>query len=128
MEKYENLVRLQKLKENGTLSNAEFEAEKQKILNNSKVIKTKNGKARILFILFAIGTIISIIISILYFYWQSTLWFDVWVQNDRNMTMVDIITNIFVGSLILFWGATIILLIIGIALKIKEKGGIKIVN
>lgn len=128
MEKYEKLARLQKLKEDGTLSNAEFEAEKQKILNNSKVVKTKNGTAKILFILFAIGTIISIIISILYFYWQSTLWFDVWVQNDRNMTMVDIITNIFVGNLILFWGATIILLIIGIALKIKEKGGIKIVN
>ena len=37
MEKYAELERLQKLKENGTLNNAEFEAEKQKILNETGI-------------------------------------------------------------------------------------------
>ena len=133
MEKYEELERLQKLKENGTLNNAEFELEKQKILSKDDV-KIKEGKTynkgltKIFFILFGVSVVVSIILSIIYFYWQSALWFDVWIQNGKNMTMIDIITNIFIVSLILFWGTTIVLLIIGTLLRIKEKGGIKIVD
>ena len=133
MEKYEELERLQKLKENGTLNNAEFELEKQKILSKDDVKikegkKYKKGLAKILFILFGVSVVVSMILSIIYFYWQSALWFDVWIQNGKNMTMIDIITNIFIVSLILFWGTTIVLLIIGTLLRIKEKGGIKIVD
>ena len=133
MEKYEELEKLQKLKENGTLNNAEFELEKQKILSKDDV-KIKEGKnykkglAKIFFIIFGVSVVVSIILSIIYFYWQSALWFDVWIQNGKNMTMIDIITNIFIVSLILFWGTTIVLLIIGTLLRIKEKGGIKIVD
>ena len=49
MSKYEDLERLQKLKENGVLTEQEFEEEKKKILNeadNTKV-ETKKKKRKI---------------------------------------------------------------------------------
>ncbi len=131
MEKYENLVRLQKLKENGTLSNAEFEAEKQKILDNSKVVKTKNGTAKILFILFGVCTILEIISWIMY---------GVGLANDNGSIyyftkeeavenyFYKLITDIGMYGIIIFAILLVLFLIIGIVLKIKEKGGIKIVN
>ena len=131
MEKYAELERLQKLKENGTLNNAEFEAEKQKILDNSKVVKTKNGTAKILFILFGVCTILEIISWIMY---------GVGLANDNGSIyyftkeeavenyFYKLITDIGMYVIIIFVPLLVLFLIIGIVLKIKEKGGIKIVN
>ncbi len=63
MTKYEELEKLQKLKESGAITQAEFEVEKQKIFNNSKVNpeKKKVKMSRIFFILTAVFVIITIV-------------------------------------------------------------------
>lgn len=51
MEKFEELEKLQNLKSNGTITQEEFEIEKQKILNNTSdntKVKTRNKKSAII--------------------------------------------------------------------------------
>lgn len=155
MEKYEELERLQKLKENGTLNNAEFELEKQKILSKDDVKikegkKYKKGLAKIFFILTMVGVIITIFLTIFYFYYEDEVFNknlfseeSMFAKENYNYGLItreeykEIIDNdkkienrlhsIQYGA----WGTsaiTVIFLITGIIFKIKEKGGIKIVD
>lgn len=136
MEKYEQLERLKKLEEDGTITTEEFEAEKQKILNEKITItrqgkKNKKGIAKIFFILFGVSAILEIISWIMY---------GVGLANDNGSIyyftkeeavggyFYKLITDIGMYGIIIFAILLVLFLIIGIVLKIKEKGGIKIVN
>lgn len=121
--KYNELEKLNQLKANGTITDAEFEIQKYKILNTTTETKIKKNKSKIFFIISSVGIGISIILGIIYYFWQSTLWFDIWIENNKNMAVVETISNILIGSLILFGLASIILLVLGII--IKGKGEIK---
>ena len=72
--KYNELEKLNQLKANGTITDAEFEVEKHKILNN---VKKNRGlkKSKILFIV----TIIFIIITIGLFFYKNNC-----KQNERD--------------------------------------------
>lgn len=145
MGKYEKLERLQKLKEDGILSDAEFETEKQKILNDSKDIKTKKEGIKRLSKIFFILTIIGIIITIIavgFSIYLSSQSYKIagdrveleWKYNgdeerinkemNKKLDKLDMLGNIWAVT------ATItgVFLGLGIGFKIKEKGGIKIVN
>lgn len=66
MNKYEELSKLQKLKEDGTLNNEEFELEKQKILSNVKMNKMSSKNKKILIICTSILTILFMLITIIF--------------------------------------------------------------
>lgn len=66
MNKYEELSKLQKLKEDGTLNNEEFEVEKQKILSNVKMNKMSSKNKKILIICTSILTILFMLITIIF--------------------------------------------------------------
>lgn len=66
MNKYEELSKLQKLKEDGTLNNEEFELEKQKILSNVKMNKMSSKNKKILIICISILTILFMLITIIF--------------------------------------------------------------
>lgn len=70
MSKYDDLEKIQKLKDSGTLTDEEFEYEKEKILKNTNskknVIKDKSSKnykklLKVFFIIFFISLIITVI-------------------------------------------------------------------
>ena len=146
MEKYAELERLQKLKENGTLNNAEFEAEKQKILNERNTTakqekKNKKGIAKIFFILTIVGIIITIIAVGFSIYLSSQNYKLAgdrveleWKYNgnkerinkemNKKLDTLDTISNVWVVTAAM----TGVFLVLGIGFKIKEKGGGKIVN
>jgi len=127
--KYNELERLNQLKANGTITETEFEIEKYKILNLKYTnVHTKKNKSKLFFILSSIGVGISIVLGVIYYMWQSTLWFDFWVENNKNMSAVNTISNMLIGILVLFGVSTIVLLILAVIFKIKEKGGVKIVD
>ena len=136
MEKYAELERLQKLKENGTLNNAEFEAEKQKILNERNTTakqekKNKKGIAKIFFILFGVSAILEIISWIMYGVGLAKDNGNIYYFTKEEAVggyFYKLITDIGMYGIIVFAILLVLFLIIGIVLKIKEKGGIKIVN
>ena len=72
--KYNELEKLNQLKANGTITDAEFEVEKHKILNNIKKNR-RLKKSKILFIV----TIIFIIITIGLFFYKNNC-----KQNERD--------------------------------------------
>lgn len=61
MGKYEDLERLQKLKESGVLTQAEFDAEKAKILNNENEQTSENKKLTGVFTILVIVIVIGVI-------------------------------------------------------------------
>ncbi len=69
--KYNELKKLNQLKENGTITNAEFESQKAKILNDTTINNNSNLKkaVKILLILSIIAFILLIAIGILYRYY-----------------------------------------------------------
>ena len=66
MNKYDELSKLQKLKEDGTLNNEEFELEKQKILNNVKMNKMTPKNKKILIMCTSVLTILFMVITIIF--------------------------------------------------------------
>ena len=64
MNKYEKISKLQELKENGTLSEAEFESEKQKVLQS----KSKNFTKTVGKIILLLITIFAITLAAFFFY------------------------------------------------------------
>lgn len=126
--KYSELERLNNLKMNGTISETEFEVQKYRILNTTTDNKCTKNKSKILFIISGVGAVISILVGVILYMWQSTLWFDFWVENNKNMSAVNTISNMLIGILVLFGVSTIVLLILAVIFKIKEKGGVKIVD
>jgi len=160
MEKYEQLERLKKLEEDGTITTEEFEAEKQKILNEKITItrqgkKNKKGIAKIFFIL-TITSVIGIIIAIVLYmpYDNGDISDELELQKNKSMLEYrydngkytteeyekelkkiegeynrevkkeEMIYN----SRFVLIGLAGIFFVVGIVLKIREKGGIKIVN
>lgn len=69
--KYNELKKLNQLKSNGTITNAEFESQKAKILNDTTINNNSNLKkaVKILLILSIISFILLIAIGILYRYY-----------------------------------------------------------
>ena len=67
MEKFENLQRLQELKEKGVITEQEFETEKSKILNSDNVTnnKAKTNKKNENVFTVCVGLIIGIIVIVL---------------------------------------------------------------
>lgn len=59
--KYNELEKLNKLKANGTITDAEFEIEKSKILNNNGKKKNNNGLKLAVIICFIVGIVLFII-------------------------------------------------------------------
>lgn len=126
--KYSELERLNNLKMNGTISETEFEIQKYRILNTTPDNKGTKNKSKILFIISGVGAVISILVGVILYMWQDTLWYDFWIENNKNMSAVNTISNMLIGILVLFGVSTIVLLILAVIFKIKEKGGVKIVD
>ena len=122
--KYEELEKWKELKANGAISEEEFEIEKYRILATKNIYK--NEKSRIFFIISAITMSISLILGIISFIWhKSNMYIDTLISRNNLNKMIS---NTVDTSFIIFIITTAIMLIVGIIFKIKEKGGIKIVN
>ncbi len=146
MERYEELERLKELKENGILTEKEFNTEKQRILNNNSKIKIKKSKFKIFFILTIIFAVLTIISVCLYNHFSDVAVDALWGENgyygyflaelqyEDNLISRDEykeiekeyenITNVwafFEYARYVAGIATVIFLTTGIILKIKEK-------
>lgn len=126
MSKLEELEKIRKLKDSHILTQEEFEVEKYKILNEQtteKKGKSKKKKAKLFFILTAIGIVITIICFILYNWGLSLFVSKIYMtpQEEMQMQFSNLLCDIgFYGGSI-FGGISIIMLIIGIVFKVKEK-------
>lgn len=121
--KYSELERLNNLRKSGTISETEFEVQKYRILNTTTDNKNKKNKSKMLFIFSFISVVIGIIVGIVYYIWQSVLWFVVWNSNNKNMLIIDTITNMLIGLLILCILSSIVSLVLAIIFRAKNKGG-----
>ncbi len=115
-------------------------------------IHSKNN-FKILFILGSVFLIITIIFMCLHFYWRNVVgdadlgkngYYGYWLAQsqyedniisrlefkeiEKEFNNIKAICSFFKYASFSFGGITIIILITGIVLKIKEKGGIEIVN
>lgn len=83
--KYNELEKLNQLKANGTITDAEFEVEKHKILNNVKKTHSINTKIKpkIFFIIAIIGLIITIPLFIRHNYYAE-LWENLMFHNEKS--------------------------------------------
>lgn len=125
--KYSELERLNNLKMNGTISETEFEVQKYRILNTTTDNKGTKNKSKIFFILTGISAIITIIWCIILYFWNDTLDTDLYFKY-HNTSLNDSISRIVDTGLAVLVITTILMLILGVIFKIKEKGGIKIVD
>lgn len=125
--KYNELEKLNQLKANGTITDAEFEIQKYKILNTTTETKIKKNKSKIFFILTSISTVVTIIWGMFLYIWNDTLYTEFYFKNN-NIDLVNSMSGIFDTILAILVITTIVMLILGIIFKIKEKGGIKIVD
>lgn len=125
--KYNELERLSQLKANGTITDTEFEIEKYKILNSkSSNVNTKKNKSKLFFILSSVGVGISIILGVISYLWHdSNMYIDTLLNNKSLNSAISSIVD---GSFTILIITTIVMLILGILLKIQERGGIKIVD
>ncbi len=142
MTKYEELEKLQKLKESGTITEMEFEQEKQKILN-SKVNEENNKikRSKIFFIITIIGVIITILGVIIYKCYYDNVYYDI-AYNDvalyydddvtgelgekheraeKEYKKVSTILDIIKCGAWVTGGITALMLVTGIVLKVIEK-------
>lgn len=119
---------------------------------NVESAKPKN-KSKLLFILTGVGFLIAIIFVCLFCYWNSIEEDAYWGENgyygynlarlnyednfisrsefkevEKEYRNIEKTTNFFEHGIFVTSGITVILLITGIYLKIKEKGGVKIVD
>lgn len=124
--KYNELEKLKSLKDNGTITNAEYELQKHKILNTTTETKGKKNKSKVFFIISSIGIVISIILGVISYLWHDS---DMYIDTLlNNKSLNSAISNIVDGSFTILIITTITMLIVGIVFKIKERGGIKIVD
>lgn len=125
--RYNELERLNNLRKSGTISETEFEVQKYRILNTTTDTKTKKSKSKMLFIFSFISAVSTIIWSILLFVWNDTIYTDLYFKY-HNISLNNSISRVLDVGLALLVITTIILTISGIIFKVKEKGGIKIVD
>ena len=124
--KYSDLEKLKQLKDNGTITDTEFEIQKYKVLNATTETKVKKNKSKIFFIISSIGIVTSIILGVVSYLWHDSDMYIDTLLNNKNLNSG--ISNIVDGSFTILIITTIVMLVLGIILKIKEKGGIKIVD
>lgn len=114
--KYNELEKLKALKDNGSITETEFEVQKYKILNTTD---TKN-KSKIFFIISIVGTVISILLGVISYLWHDS---DMYIDTLlNNKSLNNAISNIVDGSFTILIITTIAMLILGIVFKIKERG------
>lgn len=125
--KYSELERLNNLKMNGTISETEFEIQKYRILNTTTDNKGTKNKSKILFIFSSISIVVTIVWGVLLFVWNDTIYTELYFKYN-NISLNNSISRVLDIGLALFVITTIVLTILGIIFRIKEKGGIKIVD
>lgn len=151
--KYAEIIKWQEMKQNGVITEAEFEHEKQRILSGTDTVskmnkKQKNG-ARILFILTIIFLVITIIITIVdinredgdimaELNYRTAVEMNNMYNSDmakrelqeakRELQKEKLINNIYEYGRYVCAGITLVLFSTSVILKIKDKGGIKIVD
>lgn len=124
--KYNELERLNNLRKSGTISETEFEVQKYRILNTTTDTKTKRNKSNILFICSIVGIIVSTILGFISYFWHnSDMYIDTLLNNKSLNKAISFAVD---GSFKILVITTILIFILGIIFKIKEKGGIKIVD
>ena len=124
--KYSDLEKLKQLKDNGTITDTEFEIQKYKVLNATTETKVKKNKSKIFFIISSIGIVTSIILGVVSYLWHdSNMYIDTLLDNKSLNSGISGIVD---GSFKILIIITVAMLIVGIVFKIKEKGGIKIVD
>lgn len=120
----EDLEKLKQLKDTGAITDTEYEVQKYKILNAET--KVKKNKSKIFFIISGIGIVASIILGVVSYIWhKSDLYIDTLLDNKSLNNMISSLVD---GSFTILIITTIVMLVVAIILKIKEKGGIKIVD
>ncbi len=118
--KYSDLEKLKQLKDNGTITDAEYEIQKHKILNTTTETKGKKNKSKVFFIISSIGIVISIILAVISYLWHDS---DMYIDTLlNNKSLNSAISNIVDGSFTILIITTITMLIVGIVFKIKERG------
>lgn len=125
--KYSELERLNDLRKNGTISETEFEVQKYRILNTTTDNKGTKNKSKILFIFSSISIVVTIVWGVLLFVWNDTIYTELYFKYN-NISLNNSISRVLDMGLALFVITTIVLTILGIIFRIKEKGGIKIVD
>lgn len=122
---YNELEKLKALKDNGTITDTEYEIQKYKILNTTDT-KTKKNKSKMFFIISSIGIVISIVLGVVSYLWHdSNMYIDTLLNNKSLNSGISSVVD---GSFTILIITTIVMLVLGIIFKIKENGGIKIVD
>lgn len=138
--KYNELEKLNQLKSSGTITETEYEVEKYKILNsNTKTLKNTKSISTKCFIFVGVEIIFLIIFISLSIYhynkadeisWKTSSYYT-YIGDDtyKNEMQSEIEKgDSFKYASIIIGGLSTVFLITGIVFKIKEKGGIEIVN
>lgn len=154
MSKLEEIEQLQRLKESGAITQEEFEIEKHKVLNEqvsqtNKETINKKSKAKLFFILAGIFLVVTIMCIIITLYMNNKFYqltdesdyawskysydgtksaYNHYEEIIEKMENVEDMFKIFLYISFGIGAITIIMIIIGIVLKVKEKGGNKNVN
>lgn len=151
--KYAEIIKWQEMKQNGVITEEEFEEEKQKILSSTDTVNKTNKEqrngARILFILTIIFLVITIIITIVdinredgdimaELNYKTAVEMNNMYNSDmakrelqeakRELQKEKLINNIYEYGRYVCAGITLVLFSMSVILKIKNKGGIKIVD
>lgn len=151
--KYAEIIKWQEMKQNGVITEEEFEEEKQKILSSTDTVNKRSKKQKvntnILFILTIIFLVITIIITIVDINREdgnimAELNYNTAIEmNKRYGTITterelyeakvelqkeELIDNIYKYSRYVCAGITLVIFSTSVILKIKNKGGIKIVD
>lgn len=148
MEKFEELEKIQQLKESGAITQAEFEVEKQKILNLKEKAKGKMHKSKLFFLLTKILLVITMIFIVITCWWHNVPYQESEENfhntredyengeisesrfeqvKDKYWYNVDI-KDCLIYSSCAFGGISTILFVTAITLKIKEKRNAKFVS
>lgn len=125
--KYNELEKLKALKDSDAITDTEYETQKYKILNTTTETKVKKSKSKIFFILTSISIAVTIIWGIFLYIWNDSLYTELYFKYN-NIKLNEVISSIVDCGLVVLVITTVVMLVLGIIFKIKEKGGIKIVD
>lgn len=127
--KYNEIDKLNQLKENRTITKTEYEVEKYKILNSkSNTTQIKISKSKIFFILTGVSVFVTVIFGFSFYMWRSKSYFEIMSLLNSNRVLFNLMSYIISYGVVVLGIVNILMLVLGIIFKVKEKGGIKIVN
>ena len=126
--KYNELERLNQLKANGTITDTEYEIEKYKVLNlKSNKVHTNKNKSKLFFVISAVNVIPILICAFIWF--QRATDTTVNLNRSQQQRFVErLLYDIGMYGTIIFAVIAVVLLVMAIIFRIKEKGGIKVVD